>query len=553
MVNPLEMWENKEWRNNKNILELSPNNPEKILVKGFETEMDYLTLNSLYIHALLKDYQYKDMVVAVRDYYSEDEMKEVSKMFFVNNESSVTIIPVSLAFLIDYKLATVKTIDNSIVVSTVGNKVVFNVYKTSNENGKFTLTNLQKEIYDDLSDNHLKQIIISNIKKQIYEHAKLDDKTNCEFTIYPLLDTEELIHDKYLDLLEVYEDIKNSVLSNHTSFTIRQVFIEDSKDDKDNVPKKIPLLDVIIDIKKIVKEIEDFLEPLKIKYENIVQNLKNTMVEKEVTINSVYFITEFFEFFKLIFDLEGANKVQNGFIKSGCISFDKKKVELKDVLIASNNLFMVNNFSKLNDEIKIKNEAKNIYEDIINKGGLEVILSDLKAEKYADLKNTLDNLNPENLIINLSDSKKIVNGFTKLSRENYKTQKWNKERVEKIKTIENTLNNTLALENKEPELWSSGLNKQVLKIKEWFDNAQNNEDISGDEFETKFNMLERYVQAYRNKIVRMKQEEQRKKEEEAKKEANKEEENKKGDADKEENKESKEELVEEEVKQARRR
>jgi hypothetical protein len=195
---------------------IKPKDAEKgtYLIDGYETPVNAVALNSLFIEELTKRMSYTKVCVGVRPYFNKEQSEKVGHSFSsAFRNAGIRTAPETLCEC----AAAVKHLDdgvyNILVVSLAGTRTVFALYKVTVAGEDRAIESLFYSDFESISDSLVKGIVYKHILRGLEaakERARVKSEEDRNVTFYPKQPGAQLF-ENYADISPIYKEVVTSL------------------------------------------------------------------------------------------------------------------------------------------------------------------------------------------------------------------------------------------------------------------------------------------------------------------------------------------------------
>lgn len=492
---------------------LSSTSDGKYALKGLRKKITPTIVNALFLKNLKLLCGCESLVVTKRDYLSDGI--DILNAFRLAGLNVKYVVPESLAYLAF--LAHDRKIDskNAVVINLKGKKTVFSLNEVLAEskgndekNGarSFKIRRAKTEIYEELSDDHIKKIILEHLKEKIQECVSNQDIPVQSADLPVSFVPGPLESNMYCNIDGVYGEVLSKWKSGGSLYKPDHVDLYRIEG------HKIDLEDVEISLKEIEHKVRMFIKSVASEFKTRLGSITTDLHDFQTIVISEFM---FGDFDTTLLDGESlrTNNSDIGIAKGALyLNFAGFTLECADVVSAQ---------SDKSGLYTSQNDIDELMEEIVVYRRLEEIL-----EKIGDreIKDVLE-LCPSNAIMNLQhilnakdwcyeNAKMFVDEYSKHESKNKRLKEDAEFRTQYIENLNAMLNTARELETSKKELWNL-VQREYEEIREWFDKNKAREDVEPSEFKNRYLQLEDSIGFFREKLTKQKAEARRKMEEDA--------------------------------------
>lgn len=492
------------------ILSSMPNG--SYVMKGFRSKITPTVVNALFIKSIEMLHGCESLVVTKRDYL-EDGVG-ILNAFMLAGVNVKYVVPESLAYLAF--LAYDRKIDTKdiVTVNMKGKKTVLSLNEVvteskdsdKKESGMIKIRRVKTMVYDELCDEHIKNIVKDHLKEKIQELVSKQDipvrSTDLPVSFVP----GPLESNMYCNIDRICGGVLDKWKSGGT------VYKPDHIDLYRIEGHKIDLEDLEISLKEVEHRVKVLIDSKAPGLRSMLDSI-TAGVNKFQTVVISEFMFGDFDTVLLGSETLRTNNSDIGIAKGALyLNFPAFTLECTDITSVHSDKGSFHSSQKdmedFMEELGVYRRLKDILDKI---GGREI--KDVLEMCSGDAIINLQHIARANDWC-YENAKAFVDEYLKYESKNKRLKEDAEFRSQYIANLETMLKTARVLESGERKLWNM-VRHEYEEISEWFDKNRDRDDVVSSEFKNRYMQLEDSIGFFREKLEKQKAETKKKEEKSA--------------------------------------
>lgn len=482
------------------------------VMKGFRRKITPTVVNALFLKNIEMLCGCESLVVTKRDYLENGV--GILNAFRLAGLSVKYVVPESLAYLAF--LAYDRKVDSKVIVAVnlKGKKTTLSLNEVleesteSSQNGAraIRIRRARTEVYEELSDDHIKKIVKDHLKEKIRELVSKQDIPVRSMDLPVSFVPGPLESSMYCNIDKICEEVLNKWKSGGS------VYKPDHIDLYRIEGHKIDLEDVEISLREVEHKVRMFIEAAAPGLRSLLASIADGVGEFQTVVISEFMFGDF-DTVLLGTETLRTNNSDIGIAKGALyLNFPAFTLECADVAGAHSDKGSLYTSQKDMDEFMEELGVYRRLREILDKVGgrpIKDVLDMCSGDGVVDLQRIAD--------ANdwcYENARTFVDEYLKHESKNKRLREDAEFRSLYIANLETMLKTAKELESGERDLWSM-IRREYEDISEWFSSNRARDDVASSEFKNRYMQLEDSIGFFREKLEKQRAEMKRKAEESA--------------------------------------